>query len=350
MRKNLAVVFTAVMAISAAARAAETIDFDGVTGTSLTAQDILSDSDKGPGFPGGHPQPGFPQPGHPQPGQPGFPGGHPGPQPHPGPLPPQPHPGPYPGPIPQPHPNPPPPHYEFGGYRDSCRTFQLNAQSPLTLNEELTLEEYGQDCQSWSFGGPEHCTPASRYHSRKVTVNIGPRKLESWETERLELCMRSPKTVEVNTAGMLYEYAVSVNNDDGFFKRRTNITMTPGAKKPAVPDSKELLVTFVGVTTGGDLRLALRDNRADYFRGEKITITADGMRLPDMAINPSVEELLAGMQKINVTQAFDVGPAYELKLLDAPKPGKYVVTVKFFRSGPLSSGSEASFIEAFEVK
>ena len=67
MRKNLAVVFTAVMAISAAARAADPIDFDGVTGTSLTAQDILSDSDKGPGFPGGHP----------------------GPQPHPGPLPPQ---------------------------------------------------------------------------------------------------------------------------------------------------------------------------------------------------------------------------------------------------------------------
>ena len=372
MKKSVAFIFAAVMSISAAARAAD-VNFDGGKAngldTFIDVLDIVSD------LAGDRPQPGHQQPGHPgqphHPGQPpmppnpghqqpGFPQ-HPG-QPHnpghqqPGhPLPPPNYPG-----YPQ-HPGfphnpgwdnhtPPPSHYNFGGYKESCRTFSFNAQSPLSVTEDMILEEVGTDCQATHYGGQEYCRPSNKYHKRKVVVNIGPRQLESWETERLELCMQSPAYLTADTSGMLYEYAVASRNDDGLFRRNTIFTLTPGAKKPAQPDGKELTVAFAGITTSGDVRMILNDNRANYFRGEKITITADGMNIPVIDQNMPVDQILASFVKFNVTAAFDVAGSYELKLMDAPKAGKYVVTLKFFRSGPLSSGTEASTIETFELK
>ena len=96
--------------------------------------------------------------------------------------------------------------------------------------------------------------------------------------------------------------------------------------------------------------MLLADSRSEYFRGEKITISAEGLRLPEITPNMPVEDLLGAFTKFSVTQTFDVAPLYELKLMDAPQPGKYVVTLKFFRSGPLSSGAEASFIQSVEIK
>jgi len=214
----------------------------------------------------------------------------------------------------------------------------------------MIIEETGTNCQSTYYGGQQYCTPASNYHKRKVIVNIGARHLEPWETERLEVCMRNPSYITANISGMLYEYAVSSRNDDGLFRRNTVFTLTPGAKKPAQPDSKELSVDFVGITSAGDVRMVVRDNRADYFRGEKITITADGMNIPVIGQNMPVDQVLNAFVKFKVTAAFDVAGAYELKLMDTPRAGKYVVTLKFFRSGPLSSGAEASSIETFELK
>lgn len=348
MRKHVALFFAALMSVSAAARAAE-VNFDGASkgglDTVIDVLDIVSD------LTDDRPQPGHP--GHPQPGHPGHqppPPVHPG---HSGYPPPPPH---YP-PVPPPynpgwdHPNPPPPQYHFGGYRESCRTMDFNAQSQLSQTMDMFLEEYGEECQSWGHGYTGPCRPATNYHKRKVTVNIGPRQLESWETERLEICMRAPKSVDLNLNGMLYEYAVSSRNDDGLFRRSTIFTLTPGRKKPAQPSSKELEMTFAGLTSAGDVRLTLKDNRADYFRGERITITADGMNIPQIDPGMPVDQVLNSFVKFNVTRAFDVAGSYELKLMDGPaRPGKYVVTVKFFRSGPLSSGAEASTIESFEIK
>ncbi|MDD2805231.1 MAG: hypothetical protein PHV33_06720 [Elusimicrobiales bacterium] len=356
MKKEIAFVFAALMVMSAAARAAE-VNFDGAKSggldTFLDVAGIVAD------LAGDRPQPGHPGSHPPPPQHPGHPGGH---QPPP-PPPPQPwnpghtqpnHPGGHPPPPPYnpgwDHNPPPPPQYHFGGYRDSCRTMEFNAQSPFSQTLDLLLEEYGEECQAPYYGGYQHCRPSSNYHKRKVTVNIGPRQLEAWETERLEVCMKGPKYVTVNTAGMLYDYAVTERNDDGLFRRATIFTLTPGAKKPAQPDAKELSVSFAGVTAAGDVRLVLKDNRADYFRGEKITITADGMNIPEINQGMPVDQVLNSFVKFNVTKAFDTAAAYELKLLDAPKPGKYVVTLKFFRSGPLSSGAEASTMETFEIR
>ncbi len=362
MKKQAVFAFAALMSLSAAVRAAE-VSFDGGKSGALDAvsdildivSDLSGDKDHHPGPAPQHPS----QPGHINPGHPGD--HHPVPPPPPPPQPWQPHPGPQPGhPVPPPyvpphnpgwdHPNPPPPHYNFGGYRETCRTMDFTAQSPLSQTMDMILEEYGQDCQANHWGAPEYCRPTTNYHKRKVTVNIGPRQLEAWETERLELCMRDPKNVDVNLNGMLYQYAASVRNDDGLFKRATIVTLTPGAKKPAQASSDELSVGFTTVAPDGSVRLILADNRAQYFRGEKITITADGMRLAEITPNMPVEDLLNSFNKFNVTQAFDVAGTYELKIMDAPKPGKYVVTLKFFRSGPMSSGNEVTVTDTFELK
>lgn len=327
------------MAVSSALRAAE-VDFDGAKpGSSLdimeAVSELSSDRAPGPGFPGGHPPPQ-------NPGHPGSP--HPN---HPGPLPP--HPGPLP-PPPNPHPFPPPPHYEFGGYKKSCRTLQFNSQSPLSVTETMTLEEYGEMCQPWGTGSSKYCSPVTKQHRREVTVNIGPRKLESWETERLEVCMTRPEEVGADTAGMLYEYAVSARSDDGLFKRATVFTLVPGAKKPSQPAATDLAMIFAGITSAGDVRMALQDRRADYFRGEKITIAVEGASLPEISLSQTPEQIMASVTKISVTAAFDVAQSYEIKLMDAPKPGKYSVKVMFSRSGPLSSGTEATMDAAFEIR
>jgi len=358
MNKKAAIFFAALLSLSAAARAAEgSLESAKANGldTFIDVLDIVSDlagnkpqhpgQPNHPGQPGHQPPP--PQPHHP-PYNPGHPPVPPPPQPH---QPPQPHyPPPY-NPGWDNHNNQPTPQYHFGGYRESCRTMTFNAQSPLSQTMDMIMEEYGEECLSYNHGYTGPCRPATNYHKRKVTVNIGPRQLESWETERLELCMRGPKSVDANTNGMLYNYAVSSRNDDGLFRRATIFTLTPGAKKPAQPDSKELSMSFAGVTAAGDVRLILNDLRADYFRGEKITITADGMNIPQIDQNAPVDQLLNSFVKFNVTKAFDVAGTYELKLMDGPaKPGKYVVTLKFFRSGPLSSGAETSTIESFEIR
>lgn len=326
--KNRVTFFAAVLLVfSAAARAAE-VNFDNPKANG--ALDLMQEAAdlKGPHQPSNGPQQAPKPPKPPQPGHPGHPGWNPN----------------------MPPPPPPPTQYNFGGYRDSCRTFTFTAQSPLTLNEEMILEEYGQECQNFGQGFTGPCRPASRYHRRKVTVEVGRRQLESWETERLELCMKGPKRIDANIDGMLYDYAVAVRNDDGIFKRSTVFTLTPGAKKPARPDSKELAIGFTGVTAAGDVRMVLADSRAEYFRDGTITITADCLRLPEITQNMPVEDLLDGFTKYNVTQTFAVAGTYELKLSDTPKPGKYVVTVKFSRSGPLSSGAEATIIGSFEIR
>ena len=357
MNKKAAIFFAALMSLTVAVRAAEgSLESAKANGldTFIDVLDIVSDlagnkpqhpgQPNHPGQPGHQPPP--PQPHHP-PYNPGHPPVPPPPQPH---QPSQPH---YPPPY---NPgwdnhNQPTPQYHFGGYRESCRTMEFNAQSPLSQTLDMIMDEYGEDCLSYNHGYTGPCRPATKYHKRKVTVNIGPRNLEAWEKERLEVCMKGPSYVTVDTSDMVYDYSVTERKDDGLFRRATIFTLTPGAKKPAKPDSEELTLTFAGITTAGDVRLTLKDNRADYFRGERITITADGMNLPEIDQNMPVDQVLNSFVKFNVTKAFDVAGSYELTLIKAPvKPGKYFVNVDFFRSGPLSSGETTGITETFEIK
>ncbi|MDD5209493.1 MAG: hypothetical protein PHV36_08905 [Elusimicrobiales bacterium] len=239
-------------------------------------------------------------------------------------------------------------HYVFGSYTESCRTFFFNAQSPLSVTEDIMMDEVGSYCRPMhGHTEAEYCGTETRYHTRKVTVNIGARKLEVGETERLEVCMKSPDAITANTGGMLYEYAVASNNNDSLFSRATVFTLTPGARRPS---DQELTVTSAEVTPAGDVRMVIKDNRADYFKGGKITITADGQNIPKITPDMTPQELLNSFVKFKVSDTFNVAGSYELKLMDAPKAGEYAVTVRFSRSGPLSTGAEASTIATFDLR
>jgi hypothetical protein len=336
MTNKLFLFFAALLSLAAAARAAE-VGFDGAGGAPGTYIDIMEIS---AGLAGVKAPPKPPVPSHQPPHQP--PANGPKPLPgHPGvilPLPPPP-------PLPKPQAQ-----YQFGGYRESCRTFSFTAQSPLILTEDLTLEEYGEECETLLPGHPAYCRPVSRYHKRKVTVNIGPRRLEPWETERLELCMRSPKNVEADTAGMLYQYEAASRNDDNFFKKSTFFTLTPGLKKPSRPASGELSIGYTGVSADGAVRMALADSRFAYFLEGQITIAAEVTRLPEIAVNPPAQDLPGDPARFSVTQTFVTASVYELKLMDAPRPGKYAVALRFTRSGPHSSGEEGGLDAGFELR
>lgn len=340
MNSKLFLILPALLSFSAAARAAE-VGFDGVSGDAGAYVDIMEISAELAGVKA-PPKPPVPphQPPHPLPHQP---------PPH-GPKPPPAQPGavlplPPPPPLPQPQAQ-----YHFGGYRESCRSFAFTAQSPLILTEDLLLEEYGEECETLLPGHPAYCRPVSRYHKRRVTVNIGPRRLEPWETERLALCMKSPKNVEAGTEGMLYEYEVASRNDDNFFKKSTFFTLTPGLKKPSRPAAGELSVGFTGVSSAGDVRMALADSRFAYFLEGEITIAAEVTRLPEIAVNPQAEDPQGEPARFSVTQTFATASVYELKLMDAPAPGKYAVALRFTRSGPHSSGEEGSLDASFELR
>ena len=344
-----------VMALTCYARlaSAQTVSFDAQGGDIQSLVNDLKDTNRpGPGNHGGnnqqpqHPQPG-PQPQHPQPGP--QPGPHPGP--HPGPQPWNPPPGPHPGPQPW-NPPPPPPHPYEPVYSDmNCQTWEFTAQTPNTRTENITGEEQSFDCYTDN-NGTRHCRPTGKYFNRKITVNIGDRKLESWEKESLKVCLESPSSPRLDLAGMLYQYTVASKDNSGFlgFDDSTEFTLTPGAKKPSNPDSKEISLAAVEVSPAGGVVMTLNDTRAEYFKGEKITINADGMNIPTIDPNMPVDDILNSFVTFKVSGTFDVGPTYALKLMDAPKPGKYIVTVKFTRMGPLSSGQSAQTTEGFDLK
>lgn len=232
----------------------------------------------------------------------------------------------------------------------NCVTWEFTAQTPNTRTDTVGGEEMSFDCYTDNTG-TQYCRPTGNYFSRKVTVNIGTRQLESWEKESLKVCADSGSSARVDTDGMLYQYTVSSQDHNGFlgFGSYTEFTLTPGAKKPAQPDSKELSVASV-VSAQDGVRLTLNDARAQYFQGEQITITADGMRIPEITPDMPVQDVLDSFTQFKVTGTFSVAGSYQLKLMDKPKPGKYMVTITFSRQGPLSSGASADVIETFEIK
>lgn len=226
-------------------------------------------------------------------------------------------------------------------------TWKFTAQTPDTRTEKVTGSR--KDC----YLGADlqyYCSDSSAPFSRKITVNIGERKLEAWEEESLKVCLDSPSSPTLRLGGMLYEYAVASRNSNGFLgaNAATTFTLTPGAKKPSAPDSREISVGFVVAADGG-VYLTLNDARADHFKGEKISIKAEGMKL-DIDHTLPVDQMINSFVNFKVSGSFEVGSSYILKLMDTPKPGKYVVTVTFSRNGPLSNGASAEVMETFDLK
>ena len=227
-------------------------------------------------------------------------------------------------------------------------TWQFTAQTPDTRTEKVTGSK--KDCYLGSDLQYYCNSSGSEYFSRKITVNIGERKLEAWEKESLKVCLNSPSSPTLRLEGMLYEYVVTSKSSSGFLgtNAATTFTLSPGAKKPSAPDSKEISVGSVVAAEDG-VYITLSDARADYFRGEKIAIKADGMKL-DIDHTLPVDQLVNSFVNFKVSGTFDVGYSYVLKLMDTSKPGKYAVTVTFSRTGPLSNGASADVMETFDLK
>ncbi len=230
---------------------------------------------------------------------------------------------------------------------ENCTNWEFTAQTPNTRTEKVIGEDPSNDC--YFKDGVKYCRSTGKMFSREVTVNIGARRLETWEKESLKVCLDSSVSARLDTGGMLYEYQVNEENTSSIFKKATIFTLTPGAKKPSKPDSHELSVASVGAGPAGDLRLVLTDTRADYFKGGKIEIIVDGMSVPVIG-QGSPLDILDSFVTVKANGSFNVAPTYELKIADKAKPGQYVVTIGFTRTGPNASGEKASTTEIFEIK
>ncbi|MFI5345077.1 MAG: hypothetical protein ACHQ51_01770 [Elusimicrobiota bacterium] len=225
-----------------------------------------------------------------------------------------------------------------------CETWEFTAQTPSVKSGKMFAQ--GRECANFPDDSGvmrNYCRPTGKMFARNVTVSIGTRALQPWEKEELKVCLDQYGTASLDTAGMLYEYTTASKDSNPFLgSPSTAFTLTPGAKKPSVADSGE-----ISVTAAGSGKLTLADARADYFKGEKISISVDVMLMPVMTPGMSPEDLIKSFLHFTVSKTFDVAPAYEIPLDQATKSGQYMLTITFSRQGPLSSPGSASTIATF---
>lgn len=225
-----------------------------------------------------------------------------------------------------------------------CETWEFTAQTPSVKTGKLITE--GRDCADFpdSTGTMRaYCRPTGKFATRAVTVAIGARSLQAWEKEELKVCLDQYGTATVDTTDMAYDYTVASKDSNPFFGTpSTAFTLTPGAKKASTVSSDDLTVAS---TAGGALVLA--DAKADYFKGEKITISVDGMRTPTITPGMSPEDLIKAFLTFKTSQTFDTAATYRLPLTAATRPGQYVLTITFSRQGPLSTDAAASTVATF---
>jgi hypothetical protein len=236
--------------------------------------------------------------------------------------------------------------YQYGDPDDAdCQTWEFTSQTPSTKTDKMITE--GRECRmSPSDRGPVgECRGTGKFFTRNVTVNIGARTLQPWEKEELKVCLDQSGTASVDVSGMLYEYAVASQDQSRFLGTDSTIfTLTPGAKKPSNPSFDELTVVSAAAA-----KLVLADARADYFKGEKITISIDGMLIPVITPDMPADQVLKSFVNVKASKTFDVAPSYAIPMAGATAPGKYVLTITFSRQGPLSSGATASTTAMFTI-
>ena len=227
-----------------------------------------------------------------------------------------------------------------------CETWEFTAQTPSVRTERLFAQ--GRECATFPDDTGvmrNYCRPTGKMASRNVTVNIGARTLQPWEKEELKICLDQFGTASVDTSGMAYEYATASKDSNPFLgTASTAFSLTPGAKKPSAASADEISVQ---TTAAG--KVVLADGRADYFKGEKITISIDGMLIPVITPGMPTEDLLKSFLNFKASQTFDTAATYEIPMAEATRPGKYVLTITFSRQGPLSSGAAASTMATFTI-
>ncbi|HXT02430.1 MAG TPA: hypothetical protein VN915_17285 [Elusimicrobiota bacterium] len=227
-----------------------------------------------------------------------------------------------------------------------CETWEFTAQTPSVKTEKLFSQ--GRECANFpdeSGTMRNYCRPTGKMYSRNVTVSIGARALQPWEKEELKVCLDQFGLASIDASGMAYEYATASKDSNPFLGTASTVfTLTPGAKKPAAVSSDELTVTSASAA-----KVVLADGRADYYKGEKISISVDGMLIPVLTPGMPVDDLLKSFANFKASQTFDTAPSYELPISGATKPGKYVLTITFSRQGPKSTSATASTIATFTL-
>ena len=119
-------------------------------------------------------------------------------------------------------------------YKDhSCVTWTFTNQTPNSRTEDIAVPE--TVCE---FSSQPRCGAGETILKRRVTVNLGDRRLEPGEAESLKICLLSEMTASLDLQGMLYDYEVGETGIYGQAMRETVFNLAAKARKPAAGRSQ----------------------------------------------------------------------------------------------------------------
>ena len=217
-------------------------------------------------------------------------------------------------------------HFENSG----CKDIEFTGPGANSWKGTIFAEESGRCRPSNGASGALECQVKDSY-DREVSVTLGDRDLKPTETEVLKVCI-SKYSAQADLKGMFYDYTVTAQDFDGgaFGGARSELLLTPGARKPVPPVSKE--VTFsVAPNAAGNLVMTVTDGAAADFGGE-IVITVDNFT--DIGLN----------------RTFKIAASYQLKLLEVSQPGSYTLCISYMRFWGNHHSDMVRLNKTFEVK
>ncbi|PKM97823.1 MAG: hypothetical protein CVU79_06310 [Elusimicrobia bacterium HGW-Elusimicrobia-3] len=191
---------------------------------------------------------------------------------------------------------------------------------------------YGNQQGTW------HCRERrGREFRATAQVNVAPRRMYPWESERFEVCMQADR-VELETSHSPYRYYV---DRQGLYDVTFNLT--PNYRVPTAPDSAGLYSAAFAFRDG-KFTLSVNDRWAREYAGEKVTIKVELMKDGFLFFNSSQGEK---------EFTFDAANNYELAFAegdlqktadyadasgDLRGPKKFYVKWGFRRVGSVSTG------------
>jgi hypothetical protein len=212
------------------------------------------------------------------------------------------------------HPYQPP----YNGPVNECSDWTFKSDTPNPFTNEIYFYDY-----------------QGQIHDQKVTVNIGARDLEPWESETITVCPGF-----LSTDKSLFNYSVTRKDTSGFGSFFTGTksyeyTLVPTGRKSYTPDANGLSMVSGGATPAGKVAITIADKWSQMYQGQQIVLTAKVMRIPSDVQNLPPQELLNALKETTVTAGFAVAPQYAMTLFDSVLSGTYTVTVTYLRDGQL---------------
>lgn len=235
-----------------------------------------------------------------------------------------PNPPPPPPPPPQPNPNGPKPGNPTPpGHPKASEVKDYYPGQPGYNNNGFDNGPHGSYSYSGHYGnqqGTWYCHERrGREFRATAQLNIAPRQLFPWESERFEMCMEAER-VELDTRNSPYRYFV---DRQGMYDVTFNLT--PNYRTPTAPDEAGLYLTAFAFRDGKFV-LSVSDRWAREYAGEKVAIDVELMKDGFLFFNSS-----QGKKTFNL----DAAGSYELAFAegDLEKTAEYVDTSNDMR-GP----------------